>query len=593
MALLICVTPALSYMGWIALGRWRVEARARDAVSALTFCMMGPAPDAAASPVSAEATPAQRQLRAIAIGGDTANDATWPGRCEPYLRSATKALTRLRRHAENRCDGACCAGDPRCDGIDAINAELRRLRTYFVVGDRSGFDPQVLVDVSRSLGLLTGASEGAPLPPRAARLLDPRDMVPLYEGDYLRLLTDPAGGDGLSMLFYEEDQRYGSCRVTLGPPSEARCGALPASIPVGQAGELLAAEAGAPQRMYAQGKQGDDWVQALYDVQSGAEILRVSDRPSGGMVWSDGTVAHLEAGPVVNLHRFRDGRAEPPVPLAMAADVSAGPRLIHDEIVWAERTEEGRHRVLARRVSSGEEAVGPLAYLAVTPPLTRDPALEVCKTDALLALLIGANDGKGGVDATLLFRDATGWRAPIDVHIDTPQFGFTCRGDTATLSWIVGVEELPDLTFIGEVETEASLPVGGRYSVHRLRCGDGDCKHDRADVPLRRFSRSSRYVAGDAGDAMVVLWRSVKGDVRMKIGPLATLADAPERAVFDDPEHDGFGWDLERDPIIGRDGTVVVLLSRQIGTSLDSATYALVVREDGEVESLSVSRPSM
>ena len=152
---------------------------------------------------------------------------------------------------------------------------------------------------------------------------------------------------------------------------------------------------------------------------------------------------------------------------------------------------------------------------------------------------------------------------------------------------------MPDLTFLGEAETEADLPVGGRYSVHRLRCGGGDCKHDHAEIPLRRFSRTSRYVAGDAGDAMMVIWRSSLGDVRMKVAPLFELAEAPARSVFDDVEHEGFGWDLERDPIIGRAGNVLVLLSRQIGTSADSATYGFLVRDDGELAPIEVERDDM
>jgi hypothetical protein len=181
----------------------------------------------------------------------------------------------------------------------------------------------------------------------------------------------------------------------------------------------------------------------------------------------------------------------------------------------------------------------------------------------------------------------------VEVHLDAARFGFTCRGDTATLSWIVGVEEVPDLTFIGEVESEANLPVGGVYSVHRLRCAAGDCRHEHAEVPLERFSRTSRYVAGDAGDAMVLLWRSVLGDVRLKFGPLAELEEAPARSVFDDVEHDGFDWDLERDPIIGRSGAVLVLLSRQIGTTVESATYGFVVDEQGDVTPVDVEESQL
>ena len=59
--------------------------------------------------------------------------------------------------------------------------------------------------------------------------------------------------------------------------------------------------------------------------------------------------------------------------------------LILDEIVWSEPLADGAHRVLARKVLADETPLGELAYLGVTPPLGHDPAIEVCRTDAILA----------------------------------------------------------------------------------------------------------------------------------------------------------------------------------------------------------------
>lgn len=586
LGLALFIAPAAIYTGWMGLSRWRAKAFARDAVSALSYCLMGPVALDDADPEAAA-----RQLRGVAIGGDLSRDGAWPGRCEGYLRSSERALTHLYARAAAACEGSCCQDDVRCLAILELQQEVGRARDYLAIGEKSAFDADAFVRHATELQLLSGASEGAPEPPEPPTMLDHRRMRPLYEGDYLRLLTDPAGDNSLSLLFYEQDRQYGLCHIALGEGVAARagCSALPDSIPVGMAGELLASESGAPASMYAQGKAGGGWVQALYDVKSGAELSRVADRPVGGFVWESGTVAHLAAGPPLTLNRVRHGVAEEPVPLAIGGDVSSGPRLIWDEIVWAEPAPERRHRVMARRALDGDEPLGERVDIGLTPPLTQPPSIELCRTDEVLALLVGANDNKGGIDAALLFRDAAGWKTPTEVRLDTMRFGFTCRGDTATLSWIVGVEELPDLSFLGEVDTEASLPVGGRYSVHRLRCADGHCKHDQTMLPLRRFSKSSRYVAGDAGDAMIVLWRSVLGDVRLKFGALEALADAPERAVFDDVEHDGFGWDLEGDPIIGRSGSVLVLLSRQIDTKLESSTYGFVIDPGGAVSPMEVA----
>ncbi len=591
LALVLCAAPAAAYLSFAALERWRAQAHAREVVSALTRCLLGPSP-----PATGDGEQAARQLRAISIGSDLEERSSWPGRCETYLRSSTRALTALRRRAVDRCEGQCCANDKRCTATIAFRQELGRLRTYLSIANKSAFDADAFIGGARALDLLSYDTAGVPSPPRAARPLDHRTMRPLYQGDYLRLLTDPAGSESLRLLFYEQDRRYGMCQLNLQEPaSAAQCGSLPDAIPVDLAGEMLASESGAPPRMYAHGRAGSEWVEALYDMNSGAEITRVTERPRGGFVWRDGTVAHLTDGPPMSLRRLRNGVPERAVPLVVSADaeLSTGPRLIYDEIVWAERAPGHRHRILARKAQATEDPLGPLMDLGLTPPLTRSPSIEVCRTEHILALLVGANNDKGGVDAILLFRSPSGWQPATEVTIGTGRFGFTCRDDTATLSWIVGVEEVPDLTFIGEVESEANLPVRGRYSVHRLRCDAWHCKHDESTLTLERFSSSSRYVAGDAGDSMVVLWRSTLGDVRMKTAPLHRLADAPERSVFDDIEHDGFGWDLERDPIIGRSGNVLVLLSRQIGQTVESATYAFVVSEEGDVVPVAVATAAL
>ncbi len=590
-ALTLLLGPVAVFTGYRALSRWRSRAWAETAVSGLAHCLFGLVER---DGEGAEAV--ARKLRAHAIGADLKGESSWPGRCEPYVSASESALRGLKAEATAACGGRCCEGDATCTTIDALEEELKRARLYLAIQDKSAFDPDALVRHADALGLLVGDPDDAPEPPTPVALLDPRRMLPLYEGNYLRLLTDPGADTSLRLLFYEQDRRYGICDLELLARSsgtvtervEARCGALPPSIPVGLAGELLAAESGAPAHLYAQGREGSGWVQAVYDLTKGTELHRVTDRPAGGFVWRSGAVAHLASGPPVALHRFRDGSAAPPVPLAIDGEASVGPRLVWDEIVWTEPAEDGRHHVLTQRVREGEPALGERVSLGTTPRLRGTPSLEICRTSRRIALLVGGSDGRGGVNAVLAFRDESGWSPTTEVRMGTAQFGFTCRDEVATLSWIVGAEELPDLSFLGEVDTEASLPVAGRYVVHRLRCAAGHCKHDEAAVPLRRFSRTSRYVAGDAGDSMVLLWRSVRGDVRMKVAPIQLLAEAPERSLFDDVEHDGFGWDLDGDPIIGRAGYVLVMLSRQIGATHEVGTYAFVIYPSGDALPIAV-----
>ena len=150
-----------------------------------------------------------------------------------------------------------------------------------------------------------------------------------------------------------EEKRYGLCSVDLSGSSAAACRQLPPTIPVGLAGELLAAQRGAPARMFAQGPEGDSgWRQAIYDARSGDELVTVARRPSGGFVWDDGGFAWVGLAPPMaqtSLYRFRDGLLDAPAPIAAEGQPSAGPRMVWDEVVWTLPLDDGRHRLLARR----------------------------------------------------------------------------------------------------------------------------------------------------------------------------------------------------------------------------------------------------
>jgi len=390
-------------------------------------------------------------------------------------------------------------------------------------------------------------------------------------------------------LFYEHETRYGHCIVDLGRRADASCRILPSNIPVGLAGELLAAEPGAPERMYAQGPAGNGWLQALYDVESGALIAELPDRPLGAFVWRDGTVAHVgKREGEAALFRIRAREALPPVALELPAHVSVGPRLVWDEVVWAVPEAEGQHRVFARRLLPGDAALGPARELGVTDAFEREPTLDVCRSDGALVLVVG-HQGREGAIGSLLFRTAAGWQPPVHVRTPASRFGFTCDGETATLSWIIGVKERAEEPAWG-ASASTSRAVVGSYHVHRLRCSPAGCEHKRAALGLRRFSQTSRYVAGDLGRAMTVMWRSPTGDVRMRVAPLEELAQAHDVPLFDDVEHEGFDWDLESDPIFGRAGSMVVLMSRQIDVSEDqSAIYGFRVDASGSITPVGVA----
>ncbi|RLB63656.1 MAG: hypothetical protein DRI90_06340 [Deltaproteobacteria bacterium] len=386
----------------------------------------------------------------------------------------------------------------------------------------------------------------------------------------------------------------------------ASCRALAESIPVGQAGMLLAAEPGAPTKIYAQGPTTRGWEQGLFDAHSGQRVVKIVDRPAGGFVWRDGSFARLgRRSPQedVELYRVRDGLAEPAVPLGVEG-TSMSPRLAHDEIVWAKPLHHHRHRIYARQVLGEERPLGPLVEIGDTPPMVGSPSMNTCRTESALVMLVGGlprgaslrgkarwaamRDRDPGAVATLMFRTAEGWQRPVSVRLG-PRAGLTCQGETATLSWVGALDERAEPSLAArELTDRESPPVRGRYEIRRLRCAPGHCEHQRAVVMLERYAEKSRFLAGDVGDAAVVFWRSPLGDVRMRIATLDALPSAPSRSLFDDLEHDGFGWDLEQATIFGRGGAVLMLVSAPLGDE-GSATYGLRVTAAGRVTPVRVA----
>ncbi|MEZ4440164.1 MAG: hypothetical protein R3B72_13800 [Polyangiaceae bacterium] len=577
-------------VGKTPLDRYQRHQRVADALAQTSRCLWG---DSLAELDDPAAT-----LRAVAVSASVSGEEAWPARCSPQVG----ALRERAHELAMALDADCAAGDcdrPLRERLEVLREEARHLAAFASAQDSSALDAERLQGAARRLGLF-GASAGSSVPPapRVAPLLDPKRMQPLYRGDYLRLLTDPAGYLDLDLLFYEDASRYGLCELPIGRgPMTASCRELPPAIPVGLAGELLAAEPGAPRRLYAQGPEGARWSHGLYDVTSGRRIMPVRHRPLGGFVWRDGQVARLVDGPPLSGPSVvrTDGAGEEVAGLLAAPETpSLGPRLIWDEVVWGVPRGGGRHEIFAQPVQPTGEALGAARSLGLTTDLGAQPQLDLCRTDDTLVLLFVGHAHRDGAVASLMFRGSSrgAFAEPLHLKLGAGRFGFTCQEQGATLSWIKGLEEIdaPELAPPIAMGPSEGTPVRGRYGIYRLRCTAEGCDRGRAVVNLSRHHRASRYVAGDLGDRMVVLWRSPLGDVRMRVASLDDMPSAPDVALFDDVEHDGFGWDLERDPIIGRAGAMLVLISRQVEDSEDTATYGFVVDQRGQVAPVEVER---
>ncbi len=585
---------------WPRLALWKLEHDAGGAVAAVSQCLVGPG----AIDSGANDQVAGDRLRSISIQASLdQTPGSWPRRCGPYVAALGRALEGLHGQWAS-CDGAGCC--PDCDKLLQLRDEVERAAVLTEQGLHAAFDAEGCLPLARGWGWGGGADEEEPAPPAPVALLRPGAMEPLHRGDYLRLLTDPNGHDTLDLLFYTQRQSYRLCGLRLLGDDHASCRPLADSIPVGQAGMLLAAESGAPPRLYAQGPSSRGWQQGLFDARSGHRLVALSDRPAGGFVWRDGSVARLgreRPGGPLSLYRLQSGESEAVVPVGVTG-ASLAPRLAHDEMIWAEPLAGHRHRVYARRVFREGAPLGPTTRVGDTPPMVGSPSINTCRTARGLVLLVGGlprgaswahqpawarlKDLDPGAVGSLMFRTEAGWQKSAAVRMG-PRAGLTCQGETATLSWVRALEEKADPTLAARELTEHEPPpVRGRYEVRRLRCGPGRCERERAVVMLERYSEHSRFLAGDVGDAAAVFWRSPLGDIRMRVATLDALPSAPSRALFDDLEHDGFGWDLERATFFGRGGTVLVLVSAPQGDE-GSATYGFRVTAAGGVTPVRVT----
>ena len=554
--------------------------RSRSAFGGLCRCLLQ---DHRLAPSQAD-----ERLRALEIAQDLPGAKPgWPYRCEGELDKLEKSIAKNKKPDAN---------------LRAVGLQLKHTRRYLRKGHDSLFDVAELLRLGHALGWQTKGPltrfRSPKIPVVApARLVRAEKMVPLYQGDYLRILSDPAGTSNLDLLFYEQSKRYALCRVDLLALAPTRCQGLSSALPTSLAGRLYGRKKGAPRRMFARGVHEGSWLQGLFDPLSGKVLQQLRSIPLGGFIFDAKDMVLLDFETPLRdfVLRFSSPDKQEQSVILDLPTTSFGPRIIHDELVWGVPLTGGRHRIMARRLRPRGRhdeldpgRLGLARQLVITPPLPAAPKIDVCRTDKLLALMVAGRIDRKRTVASLVLRSGRQWQAPYDMTVGT-RFGFTCQGDGASLSWAQAKAErdAPELR-TAPSDAKQAPPVSGSYSVHRLDCRRGQCQLDHKYVQLQRYSRNSRYVAGALGRSMLLMWRSPLGDIRMRIAPLDKLPQEPDTPLFDDSDHGGFGWDLERDPIFGRAGHVLLLLSRQVGQSNKTATYGVRIDAAGKAYPLNV-----
>jgi hypothetical protein len=452
----------------------------------------------------------------------------------------------------------CCPAHEQCNAL----AQLRGLLEGLSPELRGGrIDPErvgLVAPLAERAGLTPAAPPDMAEPPTPAKLLGRATLEPIDQGP-AELLTDPPGGTELTLMFHQPEQRTRLCTLSLITSREASCIALPAELARGAAGELLGAEPDAPARLLLPAAivNGGAESHELVAVATGSRLGVILGRAAGGYAWRDGTAVVLTLGAArdaAELHRFGPRGAAPLVRVPLAAELSAGPVLLFDELVWIERAPDGGQVLRARRLQAEGELLGPSQEVGRLGPVSPQPSFEGCRTAEALVVLVRGEPTGYHTDAAVALRTAEGWHPPMAVGVESDSLGLTCYGRTASLSFVDALSEQPLAAPAGD-----GAPVEGVYALDRTQCTIDGCTHQRSEIALERLSRSSRYVLADLGGSVAVLWRSPLGDVRLRLGPLETIDQQADQPLFDDEPHGGFAWELGRGAVFAREGHALLL----------------------------------
>jgi hypothetical protein len=391
-------------------------------------------------------------------------------------------------------------------------------------------------------------------------------------------LTDPPAGSGIELLLYAPPGRYRACALEDLAAASARCRDLHPALPVAAPGALFAGERGAPRLLFAVGPAS----RGVFEPDTGRLALALAlEAPwLGGWVAGADRFALLDGAGRHAAVVARSGERSERLALGLALEPSWGPALVYEHVLWTEPV-PGAHLLRARRLvlpAGGPatlEAPASLGRLALAPPISAHP----CRAEGgVTALLLTSEREEAGA---LVLLTAQGWLAAEGLEASPDAAGLTCDRAGASVSSVEAAEE--------DSLGEGTAAVRGRYLVRRIRCEPGAaCRTASAVVTLRRHHRSSRYVVGDLGAAMFLLYRGPLGDVRARVAPLEELDRAADRALFDDEEHGGFAWEAARGGVFVRDGVALVLVHGAASESAPAPLYGLVLSPSGAARPVSV-----
>ena len=462
----------------------------------------------------------RRRAIASALLRDNSGATSWPARCGEHATPIEVALRALDE------------ADPRLTLLAATRKAIENAR--FVDGSAGALVAGV-----------TGSSGYVPKPVDTRKVSGEPLLRMRHDASALTL-----GGDGTWRLLLHTKKRKAVLCTIEPATAQARCADVPPAVPIAGAVLLIDGAPDAPPHVLARRDDAiapEAW--GIYDVTSGKKKLALQHEALGATVTSEGVAALVRSKDASGEATFFRVDASGATALPLEGDALGPPLMFGELLLWPAADDDPQDRDVVALKTRDETLTEVTGFAA--PGI----AIQACRSPKHNALLLLSDPPGHEPRAAVVFDGRSGWFPAPAERIQPGWFGFSCHDDGASLTWIEG----------------------DRITV--ARCVRGGCPETRAKIRLERYSVSSRYLVAALTNNVTVIWRSALGDVRFVVWPLATIADAPARSLFDDVDHGGFDWESPSVELLSRDGRALLLVPAPFAGG--EGTFGFIVDDEG------------
>jgi hypothetical protein len=385
----------------------------------------------------------------------------------------------------------------------------------------------------------------------------------------LHVLIDDPGAPGSPFL----------CTVTRAGPA-ARCVALPAAIAATKQGLRLFGtvdDGGAP--LVFAGSRGSE---GIFRADNGDQVAKFY--AYGGYAAADGFSAvlgwHEKEKELVAARKLAssattEAKLDPPF---RTGNPYYSAQMLWDVVMLRGVTKDNRRRLFALPLGRSGAVLGdPVDVGELAEPglieggADEPPHITGCKTKEAMVVRV-----KGYDHDFMSFRLGGKWSEPISPELTGGTL--SCSKASATVTRV----------------EPAGNDNAHRTSIRQAHCTSAGCRTDviRMEQLLHRrieFAPHEGHVdAVDLDGKLLVVWAAgERGGVRMRLGPIETIATAPDVVLYDDMMKDGHVgtlstlFDLK---LFSREGYALLLLSTQTGV------HGVRIDANGTVAPLSVQK---